>query len=75
MRVWVSEESGAWRKLNSAREHKRPSSPTQPPRWPMFSSFKEAAEKLADQGAAALQQVEFESLEKAAGDWWLTGAP
>ena len=25
--------------------------------------------------AAALQQVEFESLEKAAGDWWLTGAP
>jgi hypothetical protein len=36
----------------------------------------EAAEDDAEAKlAAALQQVEFESLEKAAGDWWLTGAP
>ena len=36
----------------------------------------EAAEDAAEAKlVAALQQVEFESLEKAAGDWWLSGAP
>ena len=36
----------------------------------------EAAEDAAEAKlVAALQQVEFESLEKAAGDWWMTGAP
>ena len=36
----------------------------------------ETAEDAAEAKlVAALQQVEFESLEKAAGDWWLSGAP
>jgi hypothetical protein len=36
----------------------------------------EVAEDAAEAKlVAALQQVEFESLEKAAGDWWLSGAP